>query len=290
MNIFIKTAIFFLLLSGIFIAEHVFAAEIRLDTHKAEINSGEHVVVDVIIHAQENINALQGRLLFPIDNLSIKEIRDGNSSINFWVEKPHSETPGVILFSGITPGGFSGANNIIFSVVFEAKNTGIASLVLDEVKALNNDGVGSQAVLRTHNTAISIKSGDNNRGKEILIDTELPEDFKITIENDPNIFDGKYFLVFATQDKISGIDVYKVREGRWGWFRIAESPYVLKYQSRDRKIFVKVLDHSGNERVVTLEAQHPHKWYQQYALIGILLVVIMVLVFMIKTLWQKFTK
>jgi len=59
--------------------------------------------------------------------------------------------------------------------------------------------------------------------------------------------DGKYFLVFSTQDKGSGVDHYEVREGRFGGFSEVSSPYILKYQSLDKKIFVKAIDKFGNE-------------------------------------------
>lgn len=288
-NCFIKASSVFLLSLTLFVAVPVFAAEIRLDAHKAEINSGEQFLVDIIIHSEESLNAVEGRLVFPADQLIVKEIRDGNSVINFWVEKPRLESSGVILFSGITPGGFSGANNSIFSVVFEAKNDGIASIVLDGTKALQNDGLGSQAILSTHDTAVSIKPGSSNVPKETLTDIELPEDFNPTIQSDPNIFGGKYFLVFATQDKISGISNYKVREGEWGWFTLAESPYVLKHQSLDRKIFVKAIDKSGNERIAVLNAQHQAPWYRQYTIFGIISAVV-VFGFFLKKLWSRFTK
>ncbi len=288
MNIFIKTSYVFLLSLTLFVAAPVFAAEIRLDAQKSEINSGEQFLVDIIIHSEESLNAVEGRLIFPADKLLIKEIRDGNSIINFWVEKPRLEASGVILFSGITPGGFSGANNNIFSVVFEAKNTGIASVALQNTKALKNDGLGTETALLTRDTTVSIKPGDSNVRKEILTDGEPPEDFNPTIESTPNIFDGKYFLVFATQDKISGIANYKVREGEWGWFRVAESPYLLKHQSLDRKIFVKAVDKVGNERITMLNAQQQVPWYRHYAVIGILLVI--VFGFLVKKLWSKFTE
>ncbi len=288
MNIFIKTSYVFLLSLTLFVAAPVFAAEIRLDAQKSEINSGEQFLVDIIIHSEESLNAVEGRLIFPADKLLIKEIRDGNSIINFWVEKPRLEASGVILFSGITPGGFSGANNNIFSVVFEAKNTGIASVALQNTKALKNDGLGTETALLTRDTTVSIKPGDSNVRKEILTDGEPPEDFNPTIESAPNIFDGKYFLVFATQDKISGIANYKVREGEWGWFRVAESPYLLKHQSLDRKIFVKAVDKVGNERITMLNAQQQVPWYRHYAVIGILLVI--VFGFLVKKLWSKFTE
>lgn len=273
----------------LFVAAPVFGAEIRLDAHKSEIISGEQFLVDLVIHSEESLNAVEGRLIFSADKLLVKEIRDGNSVINFWVEKPRIEASGVILFSGITPGGFGGANNNIFSVVFEAKNTGIASVALQNTKALKNDGLGTETALRTRGTAVSIKPGDSNARKEKLTDTEAPESFNPTIESDPNIFEGKYFLVFATQDKISGIAEYKVREGEWGWFRVVESPYLLKHQSLDRKIFIKALDKFGNERVVVLNAQHQVPWYRQYAILGILLVIVVV-GFLIKKLWSRFIK
>lgn len=264
------------------------ASEIRLEASKVEVRTGEQFVVTTFISADESLNAVEGRLVFPQDLLSVKDIRDGNSVINFWVEKPRIEASGIILFSGITPGGFSGANNNIFSVVFEAKNTGIVSVVLQNTKALKNDGLGTETALLTRDTAVSIKPGDSNVPKETLADTELPEDFNPTIESDPNIFDGKYFLVFATQDKISGIANYKVREGEWGWFRVAESPYLLKHQSLDRKIFVKAIDKVGNERITMLNAQQQVPWYRHYAVIGILLVI--VFGFFLKKLWSKFTE
>jgi len=295
MNIPQKTLSIFLLSLTLFVAMPVFAAEIRLDAHKSEINLGEQFLVDIIIDSEEPLNAIEGRLIFPADKLSVKEIRDGNSVINFWVDPVRScasngvEKPGSICFSGITPGGFSGVNNRIFSVVFEAKNTGITSVVLQNTKALRNDGLGTETVLLTHNTAVSIKPGDSRtKGSPLsLTDTELPEYFNPTVESDLNIFDGKYFLVFATQDKASGIDHYEVREGEWGWFNVAESPYLLKYQSLDRKIFVKAIDKAGNERIAVLDAQQQAPWYRQYAILGILLMIVIVL-FLLKKLWLKF--
>lgn len=289
MNTFIKTTYTFIFLLTLFVAVPVFAAEIRLDAHKSEINSGEQFLVDIVIHSEESLNAIEGQLIFPADKLLVKEIRDGNSVINFWVEKPRLESSGVILFSGITPGGFSGANNNIFSVAFEAKNTGTASVVLQNTKALKNDGLGTETALSTRDATVSIKPGDSNVPKEALTDTDLPEDFNPTIESDPNIFDGKYFIVFATQDKASGIGRYEVREGEWGWFRVVESPYLLKHQSLDRKIFVKAIDKNGNERIAVLSARQQAPWYRQYTVLGILLVMVLV-GFLLKKLWPRFTK
>lgn len=67
--------------------------------------------------------------------------------------------------------------------------------------------------------------------------------------SDPAIFDGKYFLVFATQDKGSGISHYEVCEGGKRKCAIAESPYLLQNQKLNQKIFVKAVDKNGNEYI-----------------------------------------
>ncbi len=279
----------FFLSCAFFFAAPVFAAELRLDTHQSEMTFGESFLVDIVMHAEESLNAIEGRLVFPKDLLSVKEIRDGNSVINFWIEKPHVEVPGVVLFSGMTPGGWSGANNHIFSIIFEAKNTGVAAVALQNTKAWMNDGRGTETTLRIHDTAMAIKSGDNPVRKEMFVDTASPEFFTPVIGNDPNVFDGKYFLVFVTQDKISGVDRYEVREGSWDWFRVAESPYLLKHQSLNRKIFVKAVDHAGNERMVVLPAQQHSSRYRLYGIFGILFMIVLVGCY-VKKVWPKFIR
>jgi len=85
-----------------------------------------------------------------------------------------------------------------------------------------------------------------------MIDSTPPEDFKPKIGRDPAVFEGKYFLSFATTDKTSGIDHYEVLEQKRTLVRgekAAESPYLLKDQSLKSKILVKAVDKAGNERI-----------------------------------------
>lgn len=288
MTLFTSTKFFII---AAFLASFPFlvgASEIRLETSKAEMGVEEQFVVNIAVSADEPTNALLGRLVFSQDLLSMKEIRDGDSVINLWVEKPHVDKSG-IFFSGVTPGGFTGVNNRIFSVVFEAKNTGTAFLNVEDVKALKNDGLGTEIPLLIHNTAISIRSGDSSASKETLVDTEPPEDFTPIITNNPLFFEGQNVLIFGTQDKMSGIEHYEVREGEWGRFVRAESPYLLKYQSLDRKIFVKAIDRAGNGRLAILRAREQTSGYGDYWILDILSIIVAVL-FLLKKLWLRFTK
>jgi len=183
MKIFFKTTL--LLLLTWFMPSMALASEIRLDAHKVAVGLREQFVVDVMVNSTDPLNAIEGQLEFPEAKLTVIDIRDGGSVINFWVQKPGLISPGVISFSGITPGGFSGPSNLLFSVVFEAKENGIAALILGGIKSLRNDGQGSELVLPIRNTIIAINPGDSSTNREILVDTEPPENFNPIVESDP---------------------------------------------------------------------------------------------------------
>ena len=290
MNIFIKKIFIFLLILW-YMPVFVFAAELFFESNNQSLAPSEEFLVSVFLNTvEESVNAIEGKILFPIDLLEMKEIRDGNSIVNFWIQKP-IEKQGEITFSGITPSGFSGQREFLFSVVFSTKKSGNGSINFDEIKVLLNDGKGTPTKIGIFNFQFSISKQASTSQTPIseIEDIEIPEDFRPIIASDPSIFNGKYFLVFATQDKSSSIDHYEVREGKWGWFIIAESPYLLKYQSLNKKIFVKAIDKAGNERLVMLEPRNHTPWYQQYLLFGIILIII-AFGFLLKKIWPRFIK
>lgn len=265
-----------------------FAADIFFDANGNQFGKGEEFVISVLLDTKgQSLNAVEGSVNFPSDIVDIKEIRDGDSVINLWVERPHIYKEGSIKFSGITPGGFSGSHNTLFSVVLRATNIGNGAIYGSELRSLLNNGAGAN--IQVKNQSLPIIIGQNITDIVIndisLQDEELPESFTPIIDRDPNIFNGKYFLVFATQDKISGIGSYEVREGEWGWFTTVESPYLLNHQSLDRKIFVKVIDKAGNERTETVEPKNEPALYHNYIIFVILALVI--IVFLFKKIWKK---
>lgn len=290
MKLFFKTLLIFLLFLSTWATQSfAYMAEIRLEAHKIELIPGEEFVIDVVANSEELVNAIEGQLVFPEEMLTVADIREGNSVISLWVEKPHIFTNGVIAFSGIVPGGFNGPNSVLFSVVFTAKNSGNISLSLQNILAFYNDGLGTKVPFQARGVNIFIKDADSVVRKETLKDTEPPEDFTLAITRDPNIFDDKYFLVFSTQDKKSGIGNYAIREGEWGWFKKVESPYLLQNQNLDRKIYLKVMDKTGNERLVVVEPRNPRSWWQNLDLIVIILGALLAGI-LAKKLWQNYTK
>jgi len=280
------------------VAGPALAAEVSFDTKTQEVKANQSFEVGVFINTDnESINALEGQIVFPVDLLEPKEIRDGNSIVNFWIERPKIESD-KIHFSGITPGGYLGKKGLIFSVIFEAQKEGRGFIGFQDVKALLNDGQGTPTEIKISNFQFNIKDVgrpyiSDVRHQEIE-DKESPETFQPEIAKDAEIFDGKYFLVFATQDKGSGIDYYEIKESRQKFLKIfkkwviAESPYVLKDRKLRSYVYIKAVDKAGNERIAVVEPRYPIKWYENYWIWIIIILAIIFSFIVIKgNLWKK---
>lgn len=288
-----KTTYFFLFSLAFLFTSPAFAAEVSFVSEKHTFAQNEEFLVSVYLNTEgESINAFEGKLFFPSDFLEKKEIRDGNSLINFWVERPdlkpsvNGEKREAISFSGITPGGFLGTKGFLFSVVFRAKKSGEGTIGTDNLRFLRNDGTGTPAKVKALPFSFSISGKTVPEGTvfEAIKDSEPPESFTPLISKDQNLFDGKFFLVFATQDKGSGLDYYEVKEEGSESFSRAESPYLLKNQRLDAKILVKAIDKAGNERVAEVPAQNLASWKQ----IAILLFLMALAIFVFrKKIWKK---
>lgn len=256
----------------LFLPAPTFAGQFFLQTLKPEIRIGEKVIVNIFLDTEgDNINAFEGLIVFDDDLLELKEIRDGNSIVNFWIEKPKIQEEGV-LFSGLTPGGFNGSNGLMFRMVFEGKSEDEAILNMTEGRILKNDGSGTESRLETHNLRIKITSGKIS--EEMISvpirDYEKPESFAPQIGQSEMIFNEQWFVVFVTQDKISGIDRYEIKESRsrilsiFRSWKEAKSPYILKDQNLKSQIQIKAIDKAGNERVEKIPATNKMKLYENF--------------------------
>ena len=284
------------LLLGLILPQLVFAANLFFGAKTNEVGVGEQFEAKLLINTpEESVNAFEGKIIFPSNLVKVKEMRDGNSIVNFWIDKPKAQN-GAIAFSGITPGGFQGNNGLLFSAVFEAKSEGIARFEINDAKVLRNDGTGSPAVFTAMplEMAISLKApAAPSTAVTTVKDTESPESFVPEISRDETIANGKWFVVFATQDKASGIDHYEIKESRQRFFVIfqkwsqAESLYILQDQELRSFIFVKAVDKAGNKRIIQIAPRNALLWYNNYGNWFIIIVGVLALLLAIKKLWRK---
>jgi hypothetical protein len=141
---------------------------------------------------------------------------------------------------------------------------------------LQNDGLGTKVdtVKRSFNFFNSNESTVSEKVDFFIEDKSPPEDFLPSVGSDTEMFNGAHFVVFSTQDKESGINHYEVREGFWGEYVVAKSPHLLQDQSLRKTIYIKAVDNNKNKRVVTIAPQNPLKWYQDYLILSIILLLV----------------
>jgi hypothetical protein len=252
------------------------AAVLYLESEKKEYAVGDTLILDIRIdNAGQCINTVGVNLSFPNNILLVDDFVVEDSILTHWVEKPRGaditdiNKNGRISFSGGIPGGYCGRisgdpglTNILAKIIFR-----IPSLIimggdsgkeveinfLPESKVFLHDGLGTEAELYIQGIKFSISDrvqpSENEWEKKLEEDDLLPEPFIVELQKSPSIFNGKYFIIFWTTDKQTGLDHFKVKEGE-KQFKIVNSPYLLEDQTLTSKILVKAVDKAGNERIV----------------------------------------
>jgi hypothetical protein len=212
---------------------------------------------------QVPLNAIEGVISYDETKLTFTRGSAQSSIIRFWVERPHVCQEGLVCFSGITPGGFSGTQNEIVTLEFVPREEGTTTIAVQALRVLAHDGKGTDVAVNSPAVEVEVSALERTGGAALPEDIEPPEVFTPSVTQDPAVFDGDWIVVFDTTDKQTEVSGYFVKEVSALWLApfipwvIAESPYRLKDQSRTKHILIKAVDDSGNERIVTLQSQTP---------------------------------
>jgi len=284
----VLVSIFFVLFSGV----SAQGAVLYFEPSTAQVKLGQEIEIKVKIDPEkECINTVKADIEYDKNLLIAKDFLTGNSIITLWLKRPEIKAKeGKISFSGGIPGGFCGRipgdpgeSNILGKIIFKIPEVLVTERNIAKIKFLEsskvflNDGLGTEADLKLKEGEYEIlkeKSPEKILEKDLNEDKIPPEPFGILILKDPQIFEGKYFITFNTQDKQTGIDHYEVKEGKRNW-KVAESPYLLEDQNLTSIIKVKAVDKAGNERIVEFSPYIPQKFpFLLYFIVLILILVV----------------
>lgn len=255
----------------VFSAVPAYTAELFFDSNNKDFKVGQTYIISLYLNTQrEAINALEAKIIIPTDYLELIDIKEENSMVSFWVDKP-AYLNKIIFFSGIIPGGYLSDKGQILNITVKAKKTGLVSLSLDGVQVLLDDGRGTEVFSKTTDYILNIIDNlqDNEEESKLIVDTSIPEIFVPEVSSDPNLFAGKNFVVFYTKDNGSGVDRYEIKESKYdllstlfGKWKEAENPYVLMDQTLHSNIFIKAIDRVGNVRLVKIPPKNAVFWYE----------------------------
>ncbi len=243
------------------------AAVLYLEPAQGEYQPGDTFIVEARIDTQgECINAAAINLSFSRDILEAIDFSKGNSILSLWLKPLEiNQAEGLVSFSGGIPGGYCGRlpgdpgqSNLLGRIIFKVreKNGELFFVKLEfgeDSRVLLNDGFGTPCELTFKGATFNILAGELEEVKdqwqeELEKDKIPPEVFDIEIQQDQSIFEGKYFIIFQTQDKQTGLDYYEVKEGDKNWQK-TKSPYLLVDQELKSIIKVRAVDKVGNERI-----------------------------------------
>lgn len=274
---FLKRNIILSLAFGILLSAPVFtnAQSVTLSASKSSYSLSDSILVTVTVQTGgQQINTVGGQVSFSPALLAVSDVRFGNSIISLWVDKPTANnTAGTIVFTGGTPGGYSGSSGNLFTFIVKPKQEGSLTITFKDVKVLLNDGSGGELqgfrinpltlnITKTKAVAPTPTSTTPTPVPEKIIspkDTVPPENFMPMVSHHESIADDVYFVSFFAVDKDSGVVSYQYREipkfissitnsfnTEW---KDAISPQVLNFQAWGSKVQVKAIDGAQNSTV-----------------------------------------
>jgi len=309
-----KNIILFLIIGFALLPTTTFAAVLYLESDGGEYQPGDVFIVEMKIdNENEYINTVEANLSFSQDILQVVDFSKGSSILALWVGEPEiNQESGLISFVGGIPGGYGGkisgdpgVSNLLGKVVFKMKGfTEDNSLQIGRVdflessQVLLNDGKGTLAKLTAKGIIFEIAQFEptqipkNEWQEQLSKDKIPPEPFVVEVRKNEALFEGRYFLIFSTTDKQTGLDYFEVsesREGEENWKR-GESPYLLEDQDLESVIKVKAIDEAGNERVVEITPPKPSVIEEKKISSWWILILIILIISVAFWIFKKFKK
>ncbi len=239
---------------------YVLASELFFTPSAKMIGLGEEFYVDLMLDPENtSVNGIESTIVFPPDKISFVRSEEGKSMVDLWIEKT-KEKAGVIAFSGIISGGFSGVIDPFYSdikspgllvrLVFRGERPGDATIESISSHVAHNDGEGTTETILPQSVLVSVENKTASDSYKNIDETK-PE-LVVYVIRDQNIFNNKYTLVIQANDKESGIRDIMVKEGGRDW-QIAESPYLLEDQDRGSTITIRATNHTELSATMTID-------------------------------------
>lgn len=254
------------LLGALFPGKSFADNRIYFELEERVVGVGQPFLVSVNIDSEDLINALSVKIKLP-SNLEMVDFIDADSVVNYWIERP-SLGESELNFSGLIPGGLKGEGARVAVLSLKANSPAVSVLGFERngTTFFTHSPLGEKANFKLIPADFEIVVGKENFGV-LGPDVFPPESFAPEVARFPGEFD-PWHVFFYTQDKDSGIDYYEVAESareesdysNLTWRRSA-GPELLMDQDLRSYIYIRAVDNSGMERVVTVLPVNRSSWF-----------------------------
>lgn len=268
--------IFFVGAILVFKSSFAYATSVEFYSSVSSTSVGNILRVQVVLNPEgQNINAVEGRIIFPSNLFRLTRVETGNSIVSAWIVPPHLLDKDAVEWGGIFAGGFSGVQDPyrtglmsggLFTLIFEAVQQGTGTVYTEKAKVFLNDGEGTAVFLSSRSLSLRVGSRDYTLAlptENVAVDKNPPENFIPQINREETIAGGKWFVTFHTKDAESGVASYAIAEfprrmqriGEKSW-NSATNPAILSDQALQSYVYIRAVDFAGNERVVELSPKN----------------------------------
>ncbi len=235
------------------------AASISLVPEYTNPRTGDTMTIGVWLSTDgAYVNAIEGSISIP-NTFSFIGVRQQGSVVPLWVEKPQF-ADGTIRFAALIPNGYqgnpevSGPEGNLFTIEVRAVGEGEARFTFISPQAYADDGEGTAVPMRAESLTLRLlESSGAPRTSGVVTDIEPPLAFDLISVDGAAFNHSGRVLVFATQDKASGVLRYEVARSyllympkSWLQWDEAENPYFLRGGDAHKFIFVRAIDAAGN--------------------------------------------
>jgi len=241
----------------------------RLYFEPAPSQTEGEIAVAVKLDADVPVNVLETAVRIP-DGVSFVRAGDGGSIVELWIEQAKYDAAGrEVSFAAMIPGGFIGTGGKVLTLYAKRGShaSGEFRFVSEKTALYLNSPAAPPETAELASIAVSeaiegsqaLAARIGNGGNEAK-DTEPPYAFYAAVSQNPHMFEGMHYIAFYAKDELSGILRYEVAEGSaeetfqyqsLDWTE-ASSPHILADQTRSGHIYVKAVDHAGNERIIVI--------------------------------------
>lgn len=231
----------------------------NLRSATGSFSAGSTFYIEVLVSADGiALNAAQATISFPADKLKVIELSKKSSIFTMWPNEPvFSNAEGKISFIGGLPTpGFIGESGKVFTLLFQAKSVGQATLTFSGEIITANDPFGTNIFSSSQKGNYTITAPSEYQPPEEIpseapgADKEPPLPFEITVDNEGDVTNPAPLLYFQTRDTNTGISHYELKIGEEDFLRVEKGknfPFRMPLQSPGvYQILVKAIDKAGN--------------------------------------------
>ncbi len=279
--------IFISILYFLCFTHETYAAEVTFAVVPHDAHNDAVTVIEAYIDPKEvPLNAVEGAIGLlgaGIENVSSVVVETGGSLFTLWPVTPsYSPEEKVVRFTGGSPEGFV-EKGLLFRMRISSKQSSKISVSWLRGAAYQSNGEGTLEGISSRSLLVSLSQSETNQINAVSNDSIPPYFDTLLVSQDPDVYEGKYFVSFHATDDASGIERYEVIEGGVTT-ETQNGMYVLLAQDRKNRVVIIAYDKAGNSTSIKV----PTRYEPLYnALIACIIFAAVLLVFFSRRLKHK---